>query len=240
MKAALAGIADALAEVQEFAPATDARRFRVAMAEDAAFYLLPALVRDLAAQAPGIELQVLSTAHLPGVELLAAGAAEAAVGIVPRGTPKEIRFEPVFTERLVAVADKRHPAFKGQAGKSPAVLTMREFLAWPHVAVQPSSATPSRVDIALAAQRRTRRVAATVPHVLLAPYLLPGTELIACLPERVVRQFAAKLGLAVKEAPVALGPYQASLAWHRRFDQDRGHQWLRAEIARRCKILAGA
>ena len=77
---------------------------------------------------------------------------------------------------------------------------------------------------------KRRRVAFNIPHFMVAPYLVPGSDLIAGVAERVARRMAAELDLVVAEIPVAGEPYDACLAWHRRFDQDRGHQWLRDTI----------
>jgi DNA-binding transcriptional LysR family regulator len=231
VRAALAGIETALAKVQAFDPATAARRFRIAMAEDAAFYLLPGLTAELTRAAPGIALQVLSTAHLAGWELVAAGEAEMSIGLAPAALPKGVVAQPLFAERLVVLGARGHPALKGER------VGLADFLAWPQVSVQPSAATPSRVDVALEKAGHSRTVALSVPHMMVVPYLLPGTRLIACLAERMARRFAPRLQLTVCEPPLPLGPYAPALVWHQRFDQDRGHAWLRREIAARATDL---
>lgn len=256
---ALVAIGGVLGKVERFDAARDTRRFRVAFAEDAAFYLLPTLSARIAAT-PGIDLDVLSTAHVAGVELVLNGAAEASVGLVPKSPPKELRFQTVFRERLVAVArqghpafkiDKAHPAFKidkahpalkaGPAGPQagyPYKVSLKDFLAYPHVAVRPSVDALSRVDMALAKVGKRRRVAVLAPHFMVAPYLIPGTDIIACLAERLARRIAPEIGLVVAEPPVPIPAHDACLAWHRRFDQDRGHMWLRDAIIAEGRGLA--
>ena len=224
---ALRAIDGVLGKVERFDPDRDARRFRVAFAEDAAFYLLPTLGARIAAT-QGIDMDVLSTAHFSGVDLVLDGTAEASVGLIPKSPPKELRFTPVFRERLVAIARQGHPAFKKQGRGY--MVTLAEFLAYPHVAVRPSADAPSRVDLALAKIGQHRRVALLAPHFMVAPYLVPGTDMIACIAERLARKLAPDLGLVIAEAPVALASHDACLAWHRRFDQDRGHMWLRDAI----------
>ena len=220
---ALAAIGGVLGKVERFDSARDVRRFRVAFAEDAAFYLLPMLGKRIAAT-PGIDLDVLSTAHVAGVELVLDGTAEASVGLVPKAPPKELRFQTVFRERLVAVARKGHPAFKG--GR----VSLKDFIAYPHIAVRPSVDALSRVDMALAKVGKRRRVALLAPHFMVAPYLIPGTDMIACLAERLARRLVSEIGLVIAEPPMTIPAHEACLAWHRRFDQDRGHMWLRETI----------
>jgi DNA-binding transcriptional LysR family regulator len=237
---ALAAIDGVLGKVERFDAGRDARRFRVAFAEDAAFYLLPTLGARISAT-PGIDLDVLSTAHFSGVELVLDGAAEASVGLVPKAPPKELRFRTVFRERLVAVARQGHPAFKtGLAGPKAAntyKVSLKDFLAYPHVSVRPSADAQSRVDLALAKIGKRRRVALTAPHFMVAPYLIPGTDMIACIAERLARKLAPEIGLAIAEPPIAMPAHDACLAWHRRFDQDRGHVWLRDMIVEEAQRL---
>jgi len=233
---ALSAIDGVLGKVERFDAARDTRRFKVAFAEDAAYYLLPTLAARIAA-APGIDLDVLSTAHIAGVELVLEGAAEASVGLLPKAPPKELRFQTLFRERLVAVARQGHPAFKQKRGQ-PATVGLKDFLSYPHVAVRPSVDALSRVDTALAKIGKRRRVALLAPHFMVAPYLIPGTDMIACLAERLARRLAPEIGLVIAEPPVIIPAHDACLAWHRRFDQDRGHQWLRDAIVAEAKALS--
>jgi DNA-binding transcriptional LysR family regulator len=217
-----------------FDPARDARTFRVAMAEDPSLFLLPTLSARVVAAAPRIELDVVSTSTLSGVELVQAGEVEAAVGMIPKNIPKELRFQPVFRERLVAVARKGHPAFKGATDK----LGLKDFLAYPHVALRPSNTAPKRVDDALAKLGKERKIAVTVPHFMVLLYLLPGSDLIACVAEKLARRVAPELGLVLLDMPVRVPAYDVCLVWHRRFDQDRGHMWLRDTIVAEGKLLS--
>ena len=228
---ALDAIGGVLGKVERFDAARDARRFRIAFAEDAAFYLLPKITPRIAGT-PGIDMDILSTAHFAGVELVLDGTVEASVGLVPKAAPKELRFQPLFRERLVAVARKGHPAFK--SGK----VSLKEFLAYPHLALRPSANAQSRVDVALAKIGKRRRVALTAPHFMVAPYLIPNTDMIGCVAERLARKLAPELDLVMAEPPVSLPAHNACIAWHRRFDQDRGHMWLREIVIAEGKRLA--
>jgi DNA-binding transcriptional LysR family regulator len=211
-----------------FDPAKDARTFRVAMAEDPSLFLLPTLARRVAASAPRIELDVVSTSILPGVELVQAGEVEACVAMTPKNLPKELRFTPVFRERLVAVVRRDHPLVKSAKGDGK--IPLKDFLAHPHVTLRPSNNAPRRVDDALAKIGKERKIAVIVPHFMVLLYLLPGTDMIACVAEKLARRVAPSLGLVLLEMPVRVPAYDVCLVWHRRFDQDRGHMWLRDTI----------
>jgi DNA-binding transcriptional LysR family regulator len=73
---------------------------------------------------------------------------------------------------------------------------------------------------------------------MVAPYLLAGTDMIACVAERIARRLAGELNLVVADLPVGGERYDACLTWHRRFDQDSGHRWLRESILLEGKQLA--
>jgi DNA-binding transcriptional LysR family regulator len=218
-----------------FDPAKDARTFRVAMAEDPSLFLLPTLTRRITAAAPRIELDIISTSIRPGVELVQAGEAEACVNMTPKNLPKELRFAPVFRERLVAVVREDHPiARSSKDGK----IALKDFLAYPHVTLRPSLNAPRRVDDALTKIGTERQVAVIVPHFMVLLYLLPGTDMIACVAEKLARRVAPQLGLVLMEMPVRVPAYDVCLVWHRRFDQDRGHMWLRETIIAEGKALS--
>ena len=73
------------------------------------------------------------------------------------------------------------------------------------VTVRPSVDALSRVDMALAKVGKRRRVALLAPHFMVAPYLIPGTDMIACLAERLARHLAPEIGLTIAEPPVEIG-----------------------------------
>jgi DNA-binding transcriptional LysR family regulator len=221
---ALRSINSVLGKVDRFDPMHDARRFRVAFAEIAAFYILPNLTKHIGSS-PGITIDILSTAHFAGVELVLSGEVEASVDLAPRKPVKELRVHKVFQERIVAIGRRGHPAFRNRRK-----LTLNDFLSYPHVAVRPSATSRARIDEALARIGKKRHVSLNVPHFMVAPYLVSGTNMIACVAERVARRLAHGLDLVIAEAPVGGELYDVCLSWHRRFDQDDGHRWLREAI----------
>jgi DNA-binding transcriptional LysR family regulator len=223
VRSALTQIQSALDGFEQFDPARAVRVFQIAMAEDAAFYLLPLVIKRLAVEAPGIDIKVHSTAQILAADLLAAGTAELAVGRVPRKFPKELLSRPVYQERVVCIGRRGHPALRK--------LTLEKFLAAQHIIALPNMLMPSRLDVTLAKLGHARRVALSVPHFLMVPSLLPGTEMLGTVAERVARHFAPIVGLDVRPLPFALAPYEVAIIWHRGYEQDAGHAWLRRVIA---------
>jgi DNA-binding transcriptional LysR family regulator len=63
-----------------------------------------------------------------------------------------------------------------------------------------------------------------VPHFLFALSAVANTDLVAMVPERLVRGYGA---LRVVEAPVDVPGYEMSMLWDERAHRDPAHRWLR-------------
>jgi DNA-binding transcriptional LysR family regulator len=69
-------------------------------------------------------------------------------------------------------------------------------------------------------------------HFLSIPLLVARSDLIAVVPRPIATYFAAMSpGLAVAELPFELTGFDLKLHWHRRFDNDTRHKWLREQLA---------
>ncbi len=75
-------------------------------------------------------------------------------------------------------------------------------------------------DIALANLGLMRRVVLSVPHFLFMLETLRNSDLVAVLPERLVR---GQSGLVV-------AGFEMLMLWHERWHRDPAHQWLRQFI----------
>jgi DNA-binding transcriptional LysR family regulator len=71
-----------------------------------------------------------------------------------------------------------------------------------------------------------------VPSLLHLPFVLPGTRLIATLPERVAHMFASTLPVKTFALPFETEPLHEILLWHKRNELDPAHAWLRDLIVR--------
>lgn len=69
----------------------------------------------------------------------------------------------------------------------------------------------------------------SVPHFLFVKSVVASTDLVAMLPERMVRGSPA---LQIAEPPVEIPGYEFVMLWDERSQRDPAHQWLRELIAR--------
>ncbi|CAH3402413.1 HTH-type transcriptional regulator SyrM 1, partial [Klebsiella pneumoniae] len=82
-------------------------------------------------------------------------------------------------------------------------------------------------DILQVLRQQLRRVVLSVPHFLFMLETLRNSDLVAVLPERLVR---GQSGLVVVEPPLAVAGFEMLMLWHERWHRDPAHQWLRQFI----------
>jgi len=208
---------------EAFDPATTRRMFRIGASDYAEVVLLPKLIERVGRLAPGIDLWVhLFDEH--GDAELAAGTLDV-VFALPRGAARGAGgYEKVlFDEGFTCILRATHPLAGGK-------LTLARYCDAAHLLVAPRGAPGSIVDSALAEHGRTRRVALAVPHFLVVPYIVAGSDLVATLASRVAALFTETLDLVALPPPVQLPRFQIALAWHERNHHDAAHRWLREQV----------
>lgn len=208
---------------EQFDPKKSRRTFRLVATDNLELLVFPTLARVLAEEAPHINIRCR---NIPAgwEELLRSGDLDAKLG---RGgpVPEGCRSLPLAQERFVCVMRQRHPA----AGKR---LTPGLYAALDHLAVSPHGEERNYVDQLLEEQRLQRRVAMTVSHFLVAPFIVAESDLVLTISERVARTLARTLGLLVRPCPVIPVGYSLTLVWPARLEADAGHRWLRTAISR--------
>ena len=81
------------------------------------------------------------------------------------------------------------------------------------------------------------KVHLTVPSLLHLPLVLPGTNMVATMPERVVQMFASTATVKTFPLPFEAPPLNEVLLWHKRNDSDPAHTWLRDLVVRLAQEL---
>ncbi|MCZ3474520.1 LysR substrate-binding domain-containing protein, partial [Klebsiella pneumoniae] len=84
----------------------------------------------------------------------------------------------------------------------------------------------ARLCITLPSDRRVQKNLTTT-HFLFMLETLRNSDLVAVLPERLVR---GQSGLVVVEPPLAVAGFEMLMLWHERWHRDPAHQWLRQFI----------
>ncbi|MEV6850086.1 LysR family transcriptional regulator [Actinoplanes sp. NPDC051411] len=212
---------DALFSGSSFDPAGFSRTIRLTGSDYATAVVGPALVRQVAAQAPLATVRF--TAWHPRVfDDLALGDLDLAFfGAQP---PPPLRTVELFTDRFVCLVALDHPL----AGRT--ALTLDDYLSCRHVVIDVTAGTQPAIDRVLAARGTPRDVASILPFHTVAPLTLPGTALMVTLPSLLVPSLAGGDRLSVVPAPPEIETLSYRMAWHPRVDSDPGHRWLRSVV----------
>jgi len=208
----------------EFRPERATRTFRLAMTDDIELMLVPLAIRKLSTIAPGVNLQcsrLQGIFKLPQVDLQS-GALDFALGSFPHPPPTEsgMLSRPLFKAPLVCLVRKNHPEVKRR-------LTLTQFYKLNHVATFYPGEGPGLIDRILAARGRIRKVKLSLPHWFMIPFVVAKTDLIATVPETVVRNMDSRLQLRRVACPLSVPPFMMSLVWHARTHESASHKWLR-------------
>jgi DNA-binding transcriptional LysR family regulator len=112
-------------------------------------------------------------------------------------------------------------------------LTLDDFAALGHVVVSPRGGGLSGpVDTALAKLGRKRSIAVSTPSFLFVLELIACSDLIATVPERLVRKRAERL--QVLEPPLPVDGFAIGLVWHERTHRHPAHRWVRERVRTLC------
>lgn len=90
------------------------------------------------------------------------------------------------------------------------------------------------VETALAELGVRRRVAAIMPHFLLAPQSLAGTDLLLTVASRVVSIQQESMNLQRLTLPFTVPDFDFVQIWHNRNQGKEEHRWLRQQVAESC------
>jgi DNA-binding transcriptional LysR family regulator len=205
-----------------FTPATARRTFRVACTDYVAAALLPRLLARIAQEAPGVDLAI-TTIGPDLATVLESGGADVAIGPYLEVAAGMVQRH-LFTEDFVCAYRRGHPGVRGR-------LDLETFTRIPHVLFRPLGRGRARVDVALEALGRERRVLLQVPHVLTALLLAMRRDLLMTAPRLIVQELADLWPIQVAALPFDAGTFEVKMVWHERFQHDPAHEWLRRTIS---------
>jgi len=217
---ALDSISTAISRAADFDPATSNAVFRIGLSDDVEFALLPALLRRIRAEAPGVVLVVRRANYLLMPSLLASG--EISVGVS-------------YTDELPANAKRktlrRSKPKLLRADSVPGPLSLDDYCARPHALVSFAGDLGGFVDEELAKLGRQRRVVLAVPQFNGLGTLLAGTDLVSMVPDYTAAALTAAGGLRAEDPPLPTQSFELSMAWCGAQDNDPAERWLRSRIS---------
>lgn len=226
---ALAAVGRVFAPPLAFDPATAGGALVIGLGDEVEAAFADAIAQALWARAPGIDLRLRSLG-LHSVDEGRRGWIDLAItpdlGPLPPGSDQvdlsEFVQRPLYTRRfVVAAAAGRHAA-----------VDLERYLSASHAIVSFQAGGRGFVDELLAARGHRRRVAASVTSFRAAARLVAATDLLAVVPEEVMRTTP---GLDAFPPPFPVPDLPMLLIWHPRRTADGRHRFLR-EVVRQAVV----
>ena len=204
-----------------FEPERSRRHFRLGMSDYGAWVVLPALLRQQQALAPGVSFGIVQEPRLETARQVAEGQLDCALGYSPAsgGRARQAPVRGAFRLRLSA-----------QPVRPPRRPVLDRYLAARHVRVSLQDNPAEEVDSALEKRGLRRQVALTLPHFTVAPALLAGTDLVLTIAERILERLRLPEELAVCEPPLAIPRFDYVQIWRGDAEREAAGAWLREQI----------
>jgi DNA-binding transcriptional LysR family regulator len=222
VQSVLAEIHSIVSTGHAFEPAKTSRTFRLSMSDAMSVEALPSIARRIRREAPNIDLAISTSGPQESCRRIADDEIDLAIGVLPH-VPEDLLSRELYRDTLICVADKRNKRLKN--GR----MEYRAYLDSPHVTVARNRDTGIQVDEILDAMAIPRRIAITVPHYLSVPSLIRGTDLVAHTRRRLISVFRMSSDLIVFPVPLPMKVPELEFIqiWHKRYEGDPGHRWLR-------------
>jgi DNA-binding transcriptional LysR family regulator len=206
---------------EEFIPAQAERRFTLAVNNYAAVVLAGPITAECAALAPNVRVSLRPSGTLNLPELLDRGELDVAIAALE---PPADRFASrvLVEDRYVAVMRRGHPV----AHKK---LDLKTFAALPHLVISSSGEDLSFVDAALGAAGYARSIALEAPY-LSAGAILVQSDMVAVLGSQIAQEFRRAYPIDLRDLPFKSPRLHTVMLWHKRFNDQVAHRWLREMV----------
>ncbi|SEK17029.1 DNA-binding transcriptional regulator, LysR family [Variovorax sp. OK605] len=202
-----------------FEPAHTGRGFTILTPDIGEVAFLPGVLRRLRQEAPHVTLRALAKPRLAAAQALEAGEADLAVGFFPDLHKAGYFQQALFKTSYACIACARNSA----AGPR---MTLKQYLSARHVVVRPDG-REHHIDRLIEAKGWQRHVTMELSHFMSLLALLPGSDLIATVPDDIATVVGRHVPLKKIELPFRPPQIQVQQYWHRRLHSDPANRWLR-------------
>lgn len=202
-----------------FDPARAERSFTILTPDIGEVAFLPGVIRRLRQEAPNVRLHAVSKPRSAAGPALESGEADLAVGFFPDLQKAGYFQQALFKTSYVCITCSRNDA-------APARMTARQYLSARHVVVRPDG-REHLLDRFLEGKGWNRHVTLELSHFMSLLALLPGSDLVATVPQDIATVVGRHVKLKEIELPFRPPQIQVQQFWHRRMQNDPANKWLR-------------
>lgn len=208
-----------------FDPLTASRTFSIMMSDYCMLVFMAKLVKRLAIEAPhvqcnAIDISAKSYSGLPSGEVDLCIVPDDAKLFGGTELDRKTRAAPLFRDRWVCALCIDHPAVQD-------VLTLQQYLQMPHAVPRFGEGTTTVEENMLRRSSESINIEATAPSFVSLLFMIPGTPLIATIPERLAKAIAPILPIKLQTPPIDFPELREIMIWHERSEFDPGHAWMR-------------
>lgn len=222
LESALVQMQQAMSPVGPFDPRNMDRAISVGMSDDYMLACGPALLRQVAGQAPNASIIFRQCNSQTAEAMLESGEIEIAMVTTRPLKSRAMRHEVIGRSDYLCLAD-------ASALGAAFPLELDAYVALPHVLVSYSGRS-GIVDQVLRAIGKERRIMAALTQFAALPAFLTGTKAVCTLPSHAANALARTSALATCPPPMAIEGYDVSLVWRSDKQADAVNQWLRMSM----------
>ena len=205
----------------DFEPTTEDATFRIAATDHAAYLLAPPLYTSVLPKRTKVKFSFVPL-HAGQYEALEKGRLDLVLNADHDTATLHLSKEAIFEVDFVCVVSRK--------SKFARAVTLKQYLAADHVAVDIIGGAQTHPDRNLAAIGEKRRCPLVVAQHTVAMRIAAVTDMIATVPRRMAMLEASNKSTKILEAPAVIGSFTYVMIWHPRMQTDAAHAWLRSII----------
>jgi len=206
-------------QAPHFDPAQAQRSFTILTPDIGEVAFLPGVLRRLRSEAPGVRLHALSRPRSAAADALEKGEADLAVGFFPDLQKAGYFQQALFTGSYECITCADNEAVGTR-------MTLRQYLSARHVVVRPDG-REHLLERFLDDKGWQRHVTLELSHFMSLLALLPGSDLVATVPQDIATVAGRHIALKTVALPFRPPQLQVQQFWHRRLQSDPANRWLR-------------
>ncbi|MDH5749405.1 MAG: LysR family transcriptional regulator, partial [Rhodospirillales bacterium] len=198
----LSSIEACLITETDFEPENISGVYRIAAPNFVSLQVLPPLIETISRSAPNMDIHVITEDRGLALDALDSNRVDIALGIFETDK-SSIKIKPLFRQDFVGLMRKGHPLLKKKK------FSLDDLMSYPHLLVSSGRARKGIFDDVLKGLNKERRIAVSVSHFLLAPYLLERSDMIGVFSRGVSETLRMVFSLEERNIPVAVANLEA-------------------------------
>ncbi len=217
---------------EEFDAATTKRVFRIMASDYAESALIPAVLKRIRDEAPGVILDVLTPSDVSFLDV-EQGRVDMAINRFDK-IPQSFHQRTIWEDSFSCLLSVHNPLVYD--------FTLDAYLNANHIWVSKTGfgvgvgVNPKDVqrlgwvDEALAKLDKKRNISVFTRHYQVAMLLSQQRDLVATLPSKAARLMVDNPNLVIKDPPFPIPPFELKMAWSPLLQNNSDHRWLRRLI----------